>query len=75
MTESVTPLSLVERGDGLELAVNDILEANKDSFIKLVLVGETGNGELKVASSHGTAEATLLLAWGQHFLVSNKVSR
>lgn len=62
-------------GDGIKVDVDQILEANKGEFVRIVLVGEREDGEIVVAGSDSAAESLMLLAWGQNFLVSNLVAR
>lgn len=62
-------------GDGIKLDCDDILEANKGEFDRLVLVGVKPSGEYVVAGTESAAESLMLLQWGSHFLVGNDVAR
>jgi hypothetical protein len=75
LNENVIPLRPGPVGDGIKLDPDAILEANKGEFIRIALVGERADGTIAVAGTDGCAETLLLLQFGSHFIVENKVGR
>jgi hypothetical protein len=57
-------------GDGIKVDVDQILEANKGEFVRLVMVGERADGEIAVAGSDSPAESMMLLILGQNHIVN-----
>lgn len=65
---NVVELETGEVGDGYVLNIDDLLEAAKGANLSdVVIIGTDDDGELYVASSHGRAEAMMLLAFAQHW--------
>lgn len=75
MTAEIIQLDTGIVGDGIKIDADQILEANKGEFVRLALVGEREDGSLAVAGTDSAAESLLLLNWGAHFIVSNRVER
>ena len=57
-------------GDGIKVDVDQILEANKGAFIRLVMVGERADGEIAVAGSDSLTESMMLLILGQNYIIN-----
>jgi len=61
--------------DGLVLDVDDMLEAIKGDYVKLVVVGETADGQINVHGNDSAPESLMLLQWAAAYLVANRVAR
>ena len=75
MTDNVHRLHPHLVGDAYKVPPEDVLEAAKEGARAVVVVTETEDGEILVASSEGAGDALMLLAWAQAFLVENRVQR
>lgn len=73
--DGVTRMRPALVGDGFVMDPDQVLEANKGRFFRVVLVGETEDGDIKVAGTHSAPESLMLLAWATAFLVNNRVMR
>lgn len=56
-------------GDGYAFDPNVILEAPKDTFIQVVVVGFTAEGEIDMRCSHGGREALWILRRAEYHLL------
>lgn len=75
MSDNVIELHPGVLGDGAHIDPDQILENNKGEFVRIVLVGERPDGSIAVAGSDSAAESLLLLQYGSHFVVTNRVER
>lgn len=75
MADNIVELRPGVLGDGAHIDPDQILENNKAEFVRLVLVGERADSSIAVAGSDGAAESLLLLQFGSHFIVTNRVER
>lgn len=57
--------------DTIELPPNMLLEANKNKFETLVLVGFEKDGELRICGSHTVEHTLFLLEKAKHWIMEN----
>lgn len=66
----IVKLEPIEVGEGYRFDPDELLEAAKgQNFTRLVIIGETEDGEPWVSGSANAGETLILMEWAKHMIV------